>query len=88
MIFLFLYFSKSLKIRLSNVCSSIAGFKSIVADKQLKGNRLILEDAERTIGPETPKCVKSISPNSSNTVLSPIFTQKDTFFKAKPCKFL
>ena len=56
--------------------------------KEESGKRLITEEAESTMGPEMPKCVNSNSPNSSYIVFPPFFTEKVTFFNAKPCNSL
>ena len=57
-------FSKSDSKRLSSICSSSAGLRSISSRYCFLSKCRMCALAERMSGPLTPKCVKSISPKS------------------------
>ena len=94
-----LFFSslKSLKILSSNFSVVKAGFKSIDNTIfpffiRLSTSLYLSKCAEllNIVGPDTPKCVNSISPKSSYITLFLVvsFSTMLTFFKLNPCKSL
>ena len=87
--FLFGFSSTILIRRFLSFSSDRCGFKSIspLRVPSFISIFAIFDEAESTIGPEIPKCVNSISPNSSYTGFF-FFTEKmrsSTFFRESPC---
>ena len=80
-----LMFSEKSRSRRSSSFSGVsAGFKSIsIRQEETSSGRQAL--AERMSGPETPKCVKSISPCSRYKTLSPRRSVSPTFRNDSPC---
>ena len=89
MISLLEFSSRSFIRRLSNSLSDTAGFRSISALRvEMSLLPAIFAEALRTIGPLIPRCVKSISPKSSNTFL-PFSSRIEmaTFLRVSPASF-
>ncbi|MPM95492.1 hypothetical protein SDC9_142646 [bioreactor metagenome] len=73
---------KSRSIRLSSCSYVSAGFRSISKYAGASGFKWLL--AESTSGPDTPKCVKSISPCSEYTCLFCTNNVRRTFLSDNP----
>ena len=72
--------------RASSFCSSSAGFRSMDSRYCSLSHRRRWALADSTSGPDTPKWVNSISPNSRNTGLPfPFSTVSSTFRRLRPC---
>ena len=76
----------SRRMRASSFCSSSAGFRSMDRVYCSLSQRRRWALADSISGPDTPKWVNSISPNSRNTGLCfPLYTVASTFRRLSPC---
>ena len=76
----------SRRMRLSSFCWSSAGFRSMDRRYCSLSQRRRWALADSISGPDTPKWVNSISPNSRNTgLVLPLSTVASTFRRLRPC---